>query len=104
MAVVLTVSCSVSSLPPLTRTSVLQLTKSEFESFSVEDKQKAVDLLVSVSRQSIPVTPRLASLAFGEKQVAQQKIQELGIDPSSARHEAVSSPGGGYAIVGGRSY
>merc|ERR1719373_286630 len=68
----------------LTRSSVLNLTVESYAALTEDQKQLATDLLVRVSKQSIPPTPRLAGMALADLRRAQGKLKELNIDPSCA--------------------
>merc|ERR1712196_763535 len=86
----------------VTRESVLTLSLDEYNALPQEEKQNAIDFLVRISKQSIPPTPRLASLAIADTKTARHKIKEFGIDTARASEDAHRNPGGGYATVGGQ--
>eukprot|EP00404_Azadinium_spinosum_P000749 CAMPEP_0180427124 /NCGR_PEP_ID=MMETSP1036_2-20121128/6153_1 /TAXON_ID=632150 /ORGANISM="Azadinium spinosum, Strain 3D9" /LENGTH=143 /DNA_ID=CAMNT_0022432707 /DNA_START=1 /DNA_END=432 /DNA_ORIENTATION=+ len=88
----------------LTRSSVLSLSVESYAALTEDQKQLVTDLLLRISKQSIPPTPRLAGMAVADLRRARGKLKELNINPSCASQDAHDNPGGGYAIVGGKTF
>eukprot|EP00928_Gymnodinium_smaydae_P058869 TRINITY_DN42069_c0_g1_i1.p1 TRINITY_DN42069_c0_g1~~TRINITY_DN42069_c0_g1_i1.p1 ORF type:complete len:179 (-),score=13.42 TRINITY_DN42069_c0_g1_i1:692-1150(-) len=84
----------------LDRATVLRLTQADYDTLSFADKQKAADLLMAVSKQSCPATPRLASRCVADIKSAVNQMSMLGIDLQISNKDPQSNPFGRIRVWG----
>jgi len=79
---------------------LVTVTKEQWDALTPEQRQSDTNFLVSVSKQSVPITPNLLRKALTDIQRAQALIAKFGINPSKAEKDP--SVIGGYTICGGK--
>merc|ERR1711988_1407551 len=54
------------------------ITKEQFENLNEKNKDTIKNMLIRISKQGIPMTPRLASMAMSDRNKAKDQVARLG--------------------------